>query len=300
MNGSARSTVRHLRTWLPRRAALLILGFAAAALLLGLSGAWATESPENAVRDYLQALADGDNGKAEALVSSETKRRATAAEKAEGFRLRGLADSGKIEILGSQPLDAVNVLVEVGFVAADGTRQTTEIPVEAEGGSWRVKAVTRNMMTRTHTGPYPAEAVSPDGALRFALGGLVVWKSRPSIGLDIEVTNVSGRVVRLTPPEFSASLTDGKTSWGGEVGLFADDNPSGPSESPTEVALQPGRHLLLQFDVGGGDQLADSGLWTIRVRDGDGDEIEMRMEPAMSDALAAGRWLTLSGEAKTF
>jgi len=300
MNGDASSIVGRLRTSHLLPATILILCFAVGAIVLGLPRASATGSPEEVVRDYLEALANGDSGKAEALLSTETKRRASATEMEEAFKLQGVAKSAKIDILGVRPLDAVNVLVEVGFGDSDGARKTTVIPVETEGGSWHVKPTTRAMMTRDHMGPYPAEAMSPDGTLRFAVGGLVIWKSRPSIGLDIEVTNVSSRVVRLSPPEFSASLSDGSALWGGEVGLFADDNPFGSSVSPTEVALQPGRHLLLQFEVGGGDQLSDSGLWTISVGDGDGLNLEMRMDPAMSDALDVGRWLTLSGDAKTF
>ena len=250
---------------------------------------------------YLGALASGDKVAADAVLSSQTRGRASGEEENKAFNLGGIAASGEISVKGSRPLDAVNVLVEVAFVGRDGTTQTLEIPSALEDGSWRVKPITKSMMTRSHEGPYPAEAQMANGTLRVAVGGLVFWKDRPSIGLDIEGTNVDDKVIQVSWRKFTASLSDGQTTWAGDVSVYADDNPYGPRD-PEDVSppLAPGGHMLMHFELGGGQQLSGSGPWVVTVRDGEGETAEMKMEPAMSDALVMDRWLTLSGEEKAF
>ncbi len=283
---------------------LLVIPIAlAAGLVLGQhSNGSASGSPEEAVRVYLGALASGDKVAADAVLSSQTRGHASEAEEDEAFNLGGIAASGEISVNGSRPLDAVNVLVKVGFVGRDGTTQTLEIPSALEDGSWRVKPITKSMMTRRLEGPYPAEAQMANGTLRVAVGGLVFWKDRPSIGLDIEGINVDDKVIQVSWRKFTATLSDGQTTWAGDVSVYSDNNPYGPRD-PADVSpppLAPGGHMIMHFELGGGQQLSASGPWAVTVRDGDGETAEMKMEPAMSDALVMDRWLTLSGEEKAF
>lgn len=70
-----------------------------------------------------------------------------------------------------------------------------------------------------------------------------------------------------------------------------------PRGCRTSTCVRTDRKAAL---LGGGQQLSDSGPWVISVRDGKGEVVEMKMEPAMSDPLVMDRWLTLSREKKAF